>query len=1068
MSSRRLSHGTVRRRTLWAVAALVVAFLAGSVVPAGTASAAPQSASEQRPARALQLKGSDFNAGYIISDSLFFDGGAMTQSQIQSFLRSKVGACQNSYCLADARSSSKSKPADAMCNAFSGSSTETVAAIIYKVQKACGVSARVILVTLQKEQGLLTKSAPTSGAVRIAMGYGCPDTAACDTTYYGFFNQVYQAARQFKRYGMPGSSFNWYPIGQVSNVRYHPNASCGTKAVRIQNRATAALYYYTPYTPNAKALANLGTTGDSCSSYGNRNFWDYYNSWFGNSMGGAGDAAIALALEDAGGTAVMGTAVSPLANCGTKKSCYQRYTKGGIYWTAASGAFALTGAVWEEFVAQDYGSTLGYPIGPVVSVTGGSGQAFQSGSVYTSPAGTFSVLRPLRDVFFAKGSTSGPVGWPTGEQTCASGVCSQPFTGGIVFSKGGTGRVVSAEYATALTNAGGVAVLGMPVSDKVTITGTPNGDGHGQTFEKGTILSSSAGTFAVSGGTRTKYNALKSYLGALGWPAGDQVCDSLGCRQEFLHGTVYYSSALGGRAVLTAYDDVYQAAGGVGAMGLPLKDAVSIANPKNGNGRGQSFQNGTIYGSTGGLFAVIEPIRSAYTAKGSYLGALGWPTGVQTCSSTTCTQQFQHGTLTGAKPDDSDIMRYYISHGGASSALGAITGQAVALTAGGTSGFSQAFAKGTIYTSGFGTWAVLGPVRSEFLDNGGVSGALGWPAADQTCKSGECSQKFVNGMAFHSSAAGGRSISGSYYALYVASGGALGLGTPISKRISLASPNGAGHGQTFSNGTIYESAAGAFAVLKPLRDEYSRNGSYPGALGWPTAARECQAGDCTQTFQHGVVFSSSAGTASLSGAYADAYIAAGGVGTLGMPQGGLVTVPASANGGGTGRIFDSGTIYSSSAGTFAVYGELRDDYWARGSNPGVLGWPMSAQNCASGECSQRFTGGTLYRSATYGGRVLLADYRAVYEAAGDAAALGVPLADRVTVTGNPNGDGGGQQFATGTIYESAAGTFAVVKPLRDVYWAQGSNAGAYGWPISAQSCTGGVCTQQFQGGTITK
>ena len=26
------------------------------------------------------------------------------------------------------------------------------------------------------------------------MGYGCPDTAACDAQYYGFFNQVYSAA----------------------------------------------------------------------------------------------------------------------------------------------------------------------------------------------------------------------------------------------------------------------------------------------------------------------------------------------------------------------------------------------------------------------------------------------------------------------------------------------------------------------------------------------------------------------------------------------------------------------------------------------------------------------------------------------------------------------------------------------------------------------------------------------------------------------------------------------------------------------------------------------------------
>src|SRR5690606_20979087 len=52
-----------------------------------------------------------------------------------------------------------------------------------------------------------------------------------------------------------------------------------------KNEATAALYNYTPYTPNAAALANLYTTGDSCSSYGNRNFWAFYTDWFGSPVG---------------------------------------------------------------------------------------------------------------------------------------------------------------------------------------------------------------------------------------------------------------------------------------------------------------------------------------------------------------------------------------------------------------------------------------------------------------------------------------------------------------------------------------------------------------------------------------------------------------------------------------------------------------------------------------------------------------------------------------------------------------------------------------------------------------
>jgi dTDP-4-amino-4,6-dideoxygalactose transaminase len=69
-------------------------------------------------------------------------------------------------------------------------------------------------------------------------------------------------------------------------MRYHPKASCGTKSFLLQNQATANLYYYTPYTPNDAALNNLYGTGDSCSAYGNRNFWRFYHDWFGSPIGG--------------------------------------------------------------------------------------------------------------------------------------------------------------------------------------------------------------------------------------------------------------------------------------------------------------------------------------------------------------------------------------------------------------------------------------------------------------------------------------------------------------------------------------------------------------------------------------------------------------------------------------------------------------------------------------------------------------------------------------------------------------------------------------------------------------
>src|SRR5690606_24086380 len=45
-------------------------------------------------------------------------------------------------------------------------------------------------------------------------------------------------------------------------------------------QATANLYIYTPYRPNVAALAAGYGSGDSCSTYGNRNFYNFYVDWF--------------------------------------------------------------------------------------------------------------------------------------------------------------------------------------------------------------------------------------------------------------------------------------------------------------------------------------------------------------------------------------------------------------------------------------------------------------------------------------------------------------------------------------------------------------------------------------------------------------------------------------------------------------------------------------------------------------------------------------------------------------------------------------------------------------------
>lgn len=263
----------------------------------------------------------DFQAGNIIGDALFFDSGTMNAGQIQQFLNDKMPSCdvngsKTSEYGGGTRAqygASRGYPAPYVClrnyienptthaNNLSGSVPDggwSAAQIISNASTTYGINPKVLLTTLQKESSLVTDDWPFPSEYKVAMGYGCPDTAPCDAQYYGFYNQVTNAAQQFKRYATSASSFR-YKANQANSIYYNPSASCGASSVFVQNQATAGLYNYTPYQPNAAALGNLYGSGDSCSAYGNRNFWRMYTDWFGSTLGSdlvrtANDATVYL------------------------------------------------------------------------------------------------------------------------------------------------------------------------------------------------------------------------------------------------------------------------------------------------------------------------------------------------------------------------------------------------------------------------------------------------------------------------------------------------------------------------------------------------------------------------------------------------------------------------------------------------------------------------------------------------------------------------------------------------------------------------------------------------------
>ena len=273
------------------------------------------------------IEPSSFNAGYLIDDSVFYNSNTMTVEEIQKLLDDKSPACdmwgtglisgrrypdgtwvpsgttraQYAKIMREKYGNTKYHDPPYVCinkyyenpethqtlydtQGVATAGMKSAAQIIYDVAQKYSINPQVLLVLLKKESLVWGDNWPLKYEYNTVMGYGCPDNAPCNEAFYGFYNQVQKAAWQFKYYREHPNAYLYKP-NQNNNILYHPNTSCGTKQVYLENIATTSLYIYTPYTPNDAALRAYPGTGDGCSSYGNRNFYMFFKEWFGSSYG---------------------------------------------------------------------------------------------------------------------------------------------------------------------------------------------------------------------------------------------------------------------------------------------------------------------------------------------------------------------------------------------------------------------------------------------------------------------------------------------------------------------------------------------------------------------------------------------------------------------------------------------------------------------------------------------------------------------------------------------------------------------------------------------------------------
>lgn len=255
-----------------------------------------------------------FNQNNIIDDAVFNNTGALSASQIDSWLNTNFGSTS---CISTSRGFSAPDPIGYNpTQGFLYGGNVSAGQVIYDAAQAYGINPQVLLATLQKEQSLVAGDSGCSVLrYAAATGYGCPDggtsysysgvnlytingttvtsvsgTCVNSSSKVGFTQQLIRSAwlLEFGEHRSEGN-INWAIIktnwdnsddpqtcysGPMTQGTWERCPSGGSSfydgyttidatSVHIDDGATAALYWYTPHFS------------------GNQNFQSIFNGWFG-------------------------------------------------------------------------------------------------------------------------------------------------------------------------------------------------------------------------------------------------------------------------------------------------------------------------------------------------------------------------------------------------------------------------------------------------------------------------------------------------------------------------------------------------------------------------------------------------------------------------------------------------------------------------------------------------------------------------------------------------------------------------------------------------------------------
>ena len=209
------------------------------------------------------------------------------------------------------------------------------------------------------------------------------------------------------------------------------------------------------------------------------------------------------------------------------RGVYQHFEGGSLYWSPATGAREVHGAVRDAYARSGWeAGPLGFPVTDERATPDGRGRFshFERGSVHWSPAtGSWEVHGAVRGVWERLGWEAGPLGYPVSDElsTPDGRARFSRFERGSVYWSRGTGaHEVLGEVREAWARTGWEAgPLGLPTTGELA---TPDGRARYNHFERGSVYwSRTTGAHAVTGPVHEAWARSGWEAGPLGLPAGD-------------------------------------------------------------------------------------------------------------------------------------------------------------------------------------------------------------------------------------------------------------------------------------------------------------------------------------------------------------------------------------------------------------------------------------------------------------------------------------------------------------------------------------------------------------------